>query len=201
MSHLMAVSEHASPHKEEITHLTVRKTSLFFAGDGFTAYDCSGQLVFRVDSYGRDIGDTGELVLMDAAGGCILTLRRKRPSMHRRWEGYAGERIAGQKPAFSVRRSAIIGWSNVTVEAYGDPGEEYLIEGSFACRKCTVFNSEKEPVAEIRRKVDNCANIVLGKDVFILSVQRGFDLAFAMSLVLVLDRIDGDDNAVHKTRF
>lgn len=62
--------------KEE-THLTVRKTSLFFAGDGFTAYDCKGQLVFRVDSYGPDIRDRSELVLMDAHGRCLLTVRRK----------------------------------------------------------------------------------------------------------------------------
>lgn len=62
---------------EEVTHLTVMKTSLFFAGDGFAAYDCKGELVFRVDSYGPDAGDTGEVVLMDASGRCILTVRRK----------------------------------------------------------------------------------------------------------------------------
>lgn len=62
---------------EEETHLTVLKTSLFFAGDGFTVYDCKGELVFRVDSYGPDAGDTGEVVLMDASGRCILTVRRK----------------------------------------------------------------------------------------------------------------------------
>lgn len=63
-------------YKEE-SHLTVRKTSFFYSGDGFTAYDSKGELVFRVDSYGRDAGKATELVLMDAAGGCILTLRRK----------------------------------------------------------------------------------------------------------------------------
>lgn len=62
---------------EEEVHLTVRKTCLFFAGDGFTAYDSKGELVFRVDLYGPDAGDTGEVVLMDASGRCILTVRRK----------------------------------------------------------------------------------------------------------------------------
>ena len=62
--------------KEEI-HLTVFKTSLFFAGDGFTVYDCKGQLVFRVDSYGPDTRDRDELVLMDPNGRCLLTVRRK----------------------------------------------------------------------------------------------------------------------------
>ncbi|KAG6426036.1 hypothetical protein SASPL_110250 [Salvia splendens] len=178
---------------EEETHLTVLKTSLFFAGDGFTAYDCKGALVFRVDSYGPDGGDTGEVVLMDASGRCILTVRRKRPSLHQRWEGFVGEGSEGKKALFSVRRSSIIGRSSMTVEVYTNPGEEYQIEGSFACRNCNILAADKEIVAEIRRKVDATTNVVLGKDVFVLSLKAGFDGAFAMGLVLVLDQIYGDE--------
>ncbi|GMN50006.1 hypothetical protein TIFTF001_019167 [Ficus carica] len=178
---------------EEETHLTVSKTSLFFAGDGFTVYDSKGELVLRVDSYGPDIRERDELVLMDPHGRCLLTVRRKRPSLHQRWEGFLGERTDGQKPIFSVKRSSIIGRSGVTVEVYGKQGEEYQIEGSFAQRCCTIFNAGKESVAEIRRKVDASTNVVLGKDVFSLCLQPGFDGAFAMGLVLVLDQINGED--------
>lgn len=62
--------------KEEI-HYTVLKTSLFFSGDGFSAYDCNGELIFRVDSYGPDSRDMDELVLMDPNGRCLFTVRRK----------------------------------------------------------------------------------------------------------------------------
>ena len=62
---------------DEEKHLTVLKTSLFFANDGFTVYDCKGELVFRVDSYGPDAHDKSEVVLMDAHGSCILTVRKK----------------------------------------------------------------------------------------------------------------------------
>ncbi|XP_002517637.2 protein LURP-one-related 5 [Ricinus communis] len=179
---------------QEEKHLTVLKTSLFFANDGFTVYDCRGELVFRVDSYGGpDNRETAEVVLMDANGRCLLTVRKKRPSLHHRWEGYLGERSEGQKPVFSVRRSSIIGRCSVAVEVYGNPGEEYQIEGSFANRSCTFFNAVKESVAEIRRKVDTSTHVVLGKDVFSLCLKPGFDGAFAMGLVLVLDQINGDD--------
>ncbi|KAL3511896.1 hypothetical protein ACH5RR_024613 [Cinchona calisaya] len=180
---------------EEEMHLTVLKTSLFFSGDGFTVYDCKGQLVFRVDTYGPD-SDKSELVLMDPFGKCLLTVRRKRPSLHQRWEGFLGERVEGQKPIFSVRRSSMIGRSGLTVDMYNNPGEEYQIEGSYAQRCCTILNGEKESVAEIRRKVDASANVMLGKDVFLLSLKPGFDAAFAMGLVLVLDQIYGDDEVV-----
>ncbi|KAK2974411.1 hypothetical protein RJ640_021267 [Escallonia rubra] len=223
------VVEDGFVHEEE-THLTVFKTSLFFPGDGFTVYNCKGELVFRVESYGPDSRDKGEVELMDAFGRCLLTARRKdwrylplvivlwlqikcfvttpgkldnnalgpilqRPSLHQRWEGFLGEKTEGQKPIFSVRRSSIIGRSSVTVEMCGNPGEEYQIEGSFAQRCCTIFNAGKEAVAEIRRKVDASTNVVLGKDVFTLSLKPGFDGAFAMGLVLVLDQINGDDYA------
>ncbi|RDY04162.1 Protein LURP-one-related 12 [Mucuna pruriens] len=180
--------------KEEI-HLTVLKTSLFFAGDGFTVFDCKGELVFRVDSYGPDTRDRDELVLMDPNGLCLLTVRRKRPSLHQRWEGFRGERMDGDKPIFSVKRASIIGRSraSLTVEMYDNPGEEYQIEGCFSQRCCTVFNVMKESVAEIRRKVDPTTSVMLGKDVFSLCVKPGFDAAFAMGFVLVLDQINGED--------
>ncbi|XVF24786.1 hypothetical protein REPUB_Repub13aG0157600 [Reevesia pubescens] len=176
---------------EEEKHLTVLKTSLFFANDGFTVYDCKGQLVFRVDSYGPDPRDKGEVVLMDAHGRCLLTVRKKRPSLHHRWEGFLGERSEGQKPIFSVKRSSIIGRCGMTVEVFNNPGE-YQIEGNFGQRSCTIFDAAKKSVAEIKRKVDASTNVVLGKDVFLLSLKPGFDGAFAMGLVLVLDQINGD---------
>lgn len=48
--------------------------------------------------------------------------------------------------------------------------------------------------AEVKRKIDACSHVILGKDVFSLSVRPGFDAAFAMGLVLVLDQICGDDD-------
>ena len=118
---------------------------------------------------------------------------KQRPSLHQRWEGFKGERSDGHKPIFSVRRSSIIGRSNMNVEVYGNPGEEYQIEGNFAQRCCTIFNAAKESVAEIKRKVDASTNVVLAKDVFSLCLKPGFDGAFAMGLVLVLDQINGDE--------
>ncbi|XP_077220616.1 protein LURP-one-related 12-like [Tasmannia lanceolata] len=187
---------------EEETLMTVLKTSLFFAGDGFTVYDSKGEVVFRVQSYGPDSRFKEELILTDASGRCILTVRRKRPSLHHRWEGFLGERIEGQKPMFSVRHSSIIGRSSVTVELYGKdnsnnrpPVEEYQIEGSFSHRCCTFYDSSRNSVAEIKRKVASCANIVLGKDVFCLCLKPGFDCAFAMGVILVLDQINDNNEA------
>jgi uncharacterized protein YxjI len=195
MKEMLLVQDGNYVFKEEIQY-TVLKTSLFFSGDGFTVYDCRGQLVFRVDSYGPDSRNLDELVLMDPDGRCLLTVRRKRPSLHQRWEGFKGERIDGDKPTFSVKRSSMIGRSHsgVTVEMYNNSSEEYHIEGCFSQRCCTVFNMMKETVAEIHRKVDPTTGVMLGKEVLTLCVKPGFDAAFAMGFVLILDQISGNDS-------
>lgn len=54
-------------------------------------------------------------------------------------------------------------------------------------------NSSRDPVVEIKRKVDPSTNVMLGKDVFLLCLKPGFDSAFAMGLVLILDQVHGDD--------
>jgi len=57
------------------TSLTVWKKSLVYSCNGFTVFNSSGNLVFRVDSYPSD--PKNEVVLMDAAGMALLTMRRK----------------------------------------------------------------------------------------------------------------------------
>ncbi|KAE9588010.1 putative tubby-like domain-containing protein [Lupinus albus] len=192
--------------KEEM-QLTVLKTSLFFDGDGFTVYDCNGKLVFRVDSYGPHT-ITDDLVLMDPNGRCLLTLRRKRPSLHQRWEGFKGERMDGDKPIFSAKKTSMIKRASVTVEVYDKPGEDYHIEGCYSQRCCTIKNGVKKTMAVINRKVDPTTSVMLGKEVFSLCVKPGFDAIFAMGFVLILDQINGDsyfdndstsDHMVHPT--
>ncbi|XP_072954608.1 protein LURP-one-related 5-like [Typha angustifolia] len=187
--------------------LTVRKTSVFYPGDGFAAFDHqSGDLVFRVDTYAHRapaLAEQQQLVLMDPHGTPILTLRRKWPSLHQRWEGFLGERNEGQKPLFTVRRSSIFGGDRGSVIAEVHPGvdpatgeADYRIEGCFAHRCCRMLYEGVEGevvVAVIQRKVDACTHVVMGKDVFSLTLTPRFDAAFAMGLVLVLDQITGDD--------
>ncbi|KAG4136948.1 hypothetical protein ERO13_D07G040900v2 [Gossypium hirsutum] len=192
---------------EEETQLTVHKTSVFYRGDGFVVYNPKGELILRFDSYYGPHGHPlpkDELVLMDATGNCLLTLIRKKPSLHQRWEGLLGEKTKNESPIFCVHRSSIIGRSNVVVDVYGDPSQEYHIDGSYPHRCCTIYNtslesSSKEPMAEIKRKVDPSTHVMLGKNVFLLCLRPGFDSAFAMALVLILDQmfddadIDDDD--------
>lgn len=204
---------------DEDRELTVRKTTLFTPGDGLEAYDHgTGELAFRVETYGRGGvcgggAAAGDLALLGPQGEPVLTVRRHRPSLHHRWDGFLGDGAAnGQKPVFSARRSSILGSGTgaaavlVDLLAPAAPAAhatEFRVDGSFPRRSCRVVASkavagdggeeEDVVVAEVRRKVNEDAHVVMGRDVFVLWVRAGFDAAFAMGIVLVLSRITGHD--------
>ena len=79
----------APDEAEPPTVLTVWRKSLLFNCDGFTVYDARGDLAFRVDCYAAP-RRRAEVVLMDAAGAPLLTVRRKRLSLAERWLIYDG---------------------------------------------------------------------------------------------------------------
>ncbi|CAI0432289.1 unnamed protein product [Linum tenue] len=63
---------------QEEKNFTIFETSLLYANDGFTVYDCSnGELVLRVDSCELDARDRDELVLMGPHDRCLITFRKK----------------------------------------------------------------------------------------------------------------------------
>lgn len=187
------------------TVLTVWKKSLLFSCDGgFTVFDSNGDLVFRMDI----VNDTHNLLLMDAQGKPLLTLRRKLPSLHNRWEGFLGDKFEGQKPLFTVRRSSILPTSSSPVEVFmmtsttyfslitSTVCADYQVEGSFSQRCCTIYSAASRKIAaEVKRKC-GAQGTMLGKDVFSLCVEPGFDRAFMMGLIVILDHITPQDHTL-----
>ncbi|XP_076959600.1 protein LURP-one-related 8-like [Bidens hawaiensis] len=172
--------------------LTVWKKSLLFSCDGFTVYDSNGNLVFRVDNYAA--GNKSEVVLMDASGRSLLTVRRKRASITGNWLVYDGETTVN--PRFSVAKH--VNFMNAKSIAHvsstaGSPKKKsvaYEIEGSYAQRCCVVYDDKRRSVAEIKRK-EAVGGVAFGGDVFRLVVQPEIDSTVAMGLVVVLDRMFG----------
>ncbi|KAK9291228.1 hypothetical protein L1049_009416 [Liquidambar formosana] len=174
--------------------LTVWQKSLLFNCNGFTVFDAKGNLVFRVDNYVA--GNRGEILLMDAAGKPLLTIRRKRLSFGENWLVFDGETAVN--PRFSARKHVNLLNSKCLAHVSsgvnnGSPGNKnvtYEIEGSYAQRCCAVYDDKRRCVAEIKRK-EAVGGAAFGVDVFRLIVQPEMETAVAMSLVLLLDQMFG----------
>ncbi|KAL2348008.1 hypothetical protein Fmac_002008 [Flemingia macrophylla] len=184
------------------TSLTVWRKSLVMSCKGFTVIDCYGNLVYRVDNY---IGRPNEVTLMDASGKSILTMcRRRKLGLLDSWYVYEGE-VGNQRkmsrkletPICCVRKHVSILHGNTNVKACVYRGASlsdkhcvaFTIEGSYAHRTCKVLDECRRVVAEIKRKEANSKNVSFGIEIFQLIVHPGFDPAFAMALVLLLDQM------------
>ncbi|CAL5098571.1 unnamed protein product [Urochloa decumbens] len=170
--------------------LTVWRKSLLFNCDGFTVFDASGDLAFRVDCYGASGRRRAEVVLMDVAGKPLLTLRRKKLSLAEQWVIYDGDATAEptkSKPLLSVRRNVSLSSSTKTL-AHVTPlvpgASAFVVEGSYGRRACAVRDARGDAVAEVRRKES------VGDDVFRLVVaDHRLGAPLAMGLVIALDEM------------
>ncbi|KAJ0808174.1 putative tubby-like protein [Helianthus annuus] len=168
--------------------LTVWKKSLLFNCYGFTVFHPNGDLVFRVDNY--TAGTKAEIVLMDASGHSLLTIRRKRLSLLDNWVVYDGDTTSN--PLFTVTKnvSLLNTKSLAHVSSTGSKTKRviYEIEGSYTQRCCSVYDDKRQCVAEIKRK-EAVGGVTFGGDVFRLFVQPEIDPTVAMALVVVLDQM------------
>lgn len=192
-----AAAAAAAAADEEPVTLTVWRKSLLFNCRGFTVFDASGNLVYRVDSYASD--SRAEVVLMDAAGRPVLTLRRRKliglGLGADQWLVYPGEETRRLPPLYAVKRAApymrgVGGKSMAHVApcsgAAGAVGAgAFEVEGSYLRRCCTVYDERRRAVAEVRPKE------AVGSDVFRLVVQPGMEVSLTMAVVLALDQMFG----------
>ena len=186
----------AAEEKGEAVSLTVWRRSLLFNGKGFTVFDTNGNLVYRVETHSR--GSPREVVLMDAHGVALLTVRRKKLSLAEEWLVYDGD---GDEPAprrFTARRNrSLLRTKSLarlspprSLDGTGDvPGCRYDVEGSYAGRSldmlaCTGGN-QRQRVATVCRK-----EAAVGLDVFRLVVEPDFEPALAMAVVILLDQMN-----------
>ncbi|RID67262.1 hypothetical protein BRARA_D02351 [Brassica rapa] len=168
--------------------LTVWKKSLLFNCDGFTVYNSSGDLVFRVDNYMNSSKDN--IVLMDASGLPLLSIRRKKLSLGDCWMVYDGE--TQRDPIFTARKNVSI-MTNRRSLAWVSTKKTllYEIEGSFGQRSCKIVDERrnKKKAAEIKRKEAMVGGVAFGKDVFKLIVESEMEPRVAMAFTIILDQM------------
>ncbi|XP_010509151.1 PREDICTED: protein LURP-one-related 8-like [Camelina sativa] len=168
--------------------LTVWKKSLLFNCDGFTVYNANGELVFRVDNYMNCPRDN--IVLMDASGLPLLSVRRKKLSLGDCWMVYDGE--TERDPIMTARKNVNIITNRRTLAWVSSKRTVlYEIEGSYSQRSCKILDERrnKKKTAEIKRKETVIGGVAFGKDVFKLIVESEMEPRVAMALTIILDQM------------
>ncbi|KAF3334867.1 protein LURP-one-related 5-like protein [Carex littledalei] len=209
MSRMQVQQQHAESSKptnvDKPRVFTVwQKSSMGFQGtDGFSVYDDTGRLVFRVDNYSRRQKClTKEIVLMDGVGNPLLWLRPQILSLHDRWNAYEVEECGNKQPdsrLFSMKRYSMLhnfDKAEVSLRNLSDINNKsksmpsFRIDGCcFEKNSCKISDNRGNEVAQISRKTTLETSVLLGNDVFSLVIQPGFDCKLVVAFVIVMDRI------------
>ncbi|KAG2332490.1 hypothetical protein Bca52824_003670 [Brassica carinata] len=168
--------------------LTVWKKSLLFNCDGFTVYNSNGNLVFRVDNYMNSPRDN--IVLMDACGLPLLSIRRKKLSLGDCWAVYDGE--TQRDPIFTAKKNVSI-LTNKRSLAWVSAKKTvlYEVEGSYGQKSCKIVDVRRnnKKTAEIKKKDAMVGGGSFGKDVFKLIVESDMEPRVGMALTIILDQM------------
>uniref|UniRef100_A0A0D9XWC3 Tubby C-terminal domain-containing protein n=1 Tax=Leersia perrieri TaxID=77586 RepID=A0A0D9XWC3_9ORYZ len=198
--------------EQAVVYTVWKRSSMGFQGtDGFSVYDSTGKLAFRVDNYSRRRkAFAGELLLMDGHGTPLLSLRPQMLSLRNRWNCYRAQEESLDitnspsvpQQVFSMRKtSALQGSDEAEVfmstrtsddcQPDASPSPSFRIDGSFRMRSCKIRRSNGEEAARISKKNAGVMSrpVSLGDDVFSLVVRPGVDFAVVMAIVVVMDRI------------
>ncbi|KAK9099543.1 hypothetical protein Syun_026588 [Stephania yunnanensis] len=176
--------------------LIVRRRPHVVNGGGFVVTNCNDQkVVFRVDGCGI-LGTRGELILRNGDGEALLLIRRKGGivqalSMHRRWKAFRIDYEGLEKVVFSLDEPTTVSTcmlKNNSIRVILNPRMsskekwDFEIKGSFTDKDCSIIDYGGNIVAQVQEGT-------MSEDVYSVVVQPGYDQAFVLGVIGILDNI------------
>lgn len=118
--------------------------------------------------------------------------------MHNRWEVFRGDSTNASDLLFTVKKASVFQLkTELDVFLAGNTAQQacdFKIKGSYFERSCAFYlGNSNNMIAQINRKY-TAANVLLGKDTFVVTVFPHVDYVFIAALVVILDEI-------HRERF
>ncbi|KAJ0665912.1 putative tubby-like protein [Helianthus annuus] len=184
-------SSYTSCSTERETY-TIWMKSLVLNSNGYTAYDSSGEVVFRIDNY--DSKCRSEVYLMDLRGNIVCTILRKKLLTSGLWDCYNDK--DSLTPWFSVRK--IFGFFKNSSSLYNvlvgsneeKSSNHHKMEGSVHSLEFKIIDGGGQVVAVVERKRSS-SGVELGEDVLCVTVEPHVDHIFIMALVAIHGLIRG----------
>ncbi|KAL8200896.1 hypothetical protein R6Q57_012235 [Mikania cordata] len=174
---------------------TIWMKSLVLNSNGYTVFDSTGEVVYRIDNY--DSKSRSEVYLMDLRGNIVCTiLRKKLLRMLGLWDCYNSDKDCS-RPWFRVGKTFGLfknSWVyNVLVGNNNEQGKHitsscssnhHKMEGLVHSLEFKIIDGEGQVAAVVERKRSSLG-VVLGEDVLCVTVEPHVDCIFVMALVAI----------------
>ncbi|KAL8114575.1 hypothetical protein AgCh_021440 [Apium graveolens] len=161
--------------------------SLVANGNGFTVYDSSGKVVYRIDNYSTKC--SREVYLMDLHGNVLFSMFQKKSFGFGHWNGYNSDaKVKNEKPRFQVKNCSNF-WKRRDPQYHVTMGCDstsfYTIRGLAGKSEFNITDNQGRVVADVKQK-QSSSGVLLGQDVLSLKLEPLVDdHSFVMALVAV----------------
>ncbi|XP_019161289.1 PREDICTED: protein LURP-one-related 15-like isoform X2 [Ipomoea nil] len=171
--------------------LSMKKKHYFLSSREYEVKDDKyGRFLFKVKRINSFF--SSKVVIYDAVGNPIVTLRPKVNSRRSRWQVFRGESKANTDIIFSARISSSFQFNrNLDVFLQNNIGEkicDFKMKASNSANTCDIYGPSSLLIAQMKRK-----GIFFGRNHFMVSVKPNVDYAFIVALIVILDEIVNSD--------
>ncbi|KAF9684824.1 hypothetical protein SADUNF_Sadunf04G0158800 [Salix dunnii] len=171
-------------------------TKLWTLGENdFNVSDINGTLIFQVKKKLLSLHD--RRFLKEAAGNTLVNLKRVIMSIHQTWEVYRGESDEEKDKLFTVEKSNLFQLkTELDVFLASNKGEvpDFKIKGEYGESACSVLLGDSKTMIAQMHKRHSLASAILNPDSLGVIVYPNVDYAFIVALVVILGRINADQN-------
>ncbi|KAJ3697313.1 hypothetical protein LUZ61_001018 [Rhynchospora tenuis] len=176
--------------------LTFTKKAFSFSGGNFIISDDKGTVLMKVQ--GLVLSFSPCRVLCDAAGTPIISMRIKPFSMHERWNVYRGDWKDQRDLLFTVKKVCMLQLKTEldvflarnTTEQHCD----FKVKGSSFERSWTLYLGDSNTIIARMSHQFGIRSVLLGKDIFRVTVYPNVDYAFVVAIIVILDEIMGKND-------
>ncbi|KAK9053154.1 hypothetical protein SSX86_029784 [Deinandra increscens subsp. villosa] len=173
---------------------TIWMKSLVLNSNGYTVYDSSGEVVFRIDNY--DSKCRSEVYLMDLYGNIVCTILRKELLRSGLWDCYSDK--DSSRPWFRVgktfgffKNSSVYDVLVGSNKGQSISSWNHKMEGHVNSLEFKIIDGEGRLAAMVQRKRSSLGGVALGEDVLCVTVEPHVDHIFVMALVAIHGLICG----------
>ncbi|KAA8522388.1 hypothetical protein F0562_013251 [Nyssa sinensis] len=168
---------------------TIWMKSLVFHGNGCTVFDSNGEIVYRIDNYGRKCSGS-EVYLMDLRGKVLFSIQPKKLQVFGCWDGYkwSDSAVNKESPWFQVRKDLNILRKDMSCSVTLGCGKSkascYKMVGLAGKSAFKIIDTDDRIIAEVKQK-QSSSGVSLGDDVLTLTVEPQIDHSLITALVTV----------------
>ncbi|MCL7034595.1 hypothetical protein MKW94_000473 [Papaver nudicaule] len=162
------------------------------------AFDINGNNIFKIKTTSGLF--TSRLVLVDATGLPVVSLKPVAFSSHNRWNVYKGDSSDSKDVLFSAKLSKFFQWkTNLDVFLALNTTEDvcdFKIKQRDSKKSCFIYRGNSDNLISEMHKNKAVRDKVRGKDTFSLTVYPNVDYAFVVAMIGVLDEINTPSSSI-----